>query len=100
MTEKRIFEPEGRRNGDRWLSRLGKIVVIATAVAVSVAFVSDRLGQIKDSTALGKIHTAKIEALEAASSAMAYMVCVDFAASHPVTQVPTFCNGATRANTR
>ena len=107
MVERRIFAPEGQRIGDRWLSRVGKILIIATAVATGFAFANDKLAQIRDSTALDRVHTAQIDSLKtdifgvkSASAAIAYMVCFDFAEKHPATQVPIFCNGATRANTR
>jgi len=65
------------------------------------------LAQIRDSTATDKVHAAQIDSLKTdmsgvkiAAAAVAYMVCVDFAEAHAATRVPTFCNGATRANTR
>lgn len=97
----------GRRDGDQMLTRIGKLIVIAGAVATGFAFVNDKIGQVSDSSAKIKVHTAQIDSVKAdiaevksASAGTLYLACVNFAETHPATQVPTFCNGATRANTK
>lgn len=105
MTEKRTFEPEGRRNGDAMLGRLVKIIAIAGAIATGFAFVNHTLGEVSASTVIGKLHTAQIDSLKSdakdthtAIGAVAYMSCVNFSATHKPAEVPAYCNGATREN--
>jgi hypothetical protein len=105
--EKRIQDPEGRRSGDALLTRVGKIIVILGAVATAFAFVNRTLGQVNDSAVKVSLHTAQIDSVKTdiaevkqTSAGTLYLACVNFAETHPATQVPTFCNGATRANNR
>lgn len=107
MTERRTFAPDGQRNGDAFLGRAVKLIAIAGAVATGFAFVNHTLGEVSDAVVTTKLHSAQIDSVKAdiaavktQSAGTLYLACVTFAESHPVTQVPTFCNGATRANTR
>lgn len=107
MTERRTFAPDGQRSGDRWLSRAGKIVVIATAVATGFAFVNGVLNKVEANVAVNSVQSAQIDSLKSdvrelkgGVSATAYMSCVNFSKTHTPDEVPTFCNGATRANQR
>jgi hypothetical protein len=102
-----IRENSGRRNADQLLTRIGKIIVILSAAATGFAFVNHTLGQISDTAVTTKVHTAQIDSVKSdianvklTSAGTLYLACVNFAETHPATQVPTFCNGATRANTR
>lgn len=92
---------------DRLLRQVGQFIVIAGAVATGFAFVNGVLNKVESSVVVNGMQSAQIDSLKgdvselkAGVSATAYMACVNFSKTHSSDEVPTFCNGATRANTR
>jgi hypothetical protein len=99
MTNRRNEPLEGRRVEDRWLGRAAQIVALGAALVATLGFVVSA----SNAVSLGRTTASRVDTLsyrtrqiENSISAVSYMTCVNFAETHPISQVPAFCDNYTR----